>query len=67
MHPIVSVNDITSLIGTTYPAANQLVEWLTAIGVLAEVLARCATAAFATLRISNFLDDVQKEVAAAES
>lgn len=36
-HPIVSVNDVQRLIGTTYPAANQLVERLTNLGVLAEV------------------------------
>lgn len=36
-HPIVSVNEVRQLIGTTYPAANQLVERLTDIGVLVEV------------------------------
>jgi len=36
-HPIVSVNQVRALTGTTYPAANQLVERLTAIGIIAEV------------------------------
>ena len=36
-HPIVSVHEVRALTGTTYPAANQLVERLTAIGILAEV------------------------------
>jgi Fic family protein len=36
-HPIVSVNAVRALIGTTYPAANQLVERLTEIGILLEV------------------------------
>jgi Fic family protein len=36
-HPIVSVNEVRELIGTTYPAANQLVERLMDVGVLAEV------------------------------
>jgi hypothetical protein len=36
-HPIVSVSQVRELIGTTYPAANQLVERLTEIGLLAEI------------------------------
>ena len=36
-HPIVSVNQVRDLIGTTYPAANQRVERLTEIGITAEV------------------------------
>jgi Fic family protein len=36
-HPILSVNEVRELIGTTYPAANQLVERLTEIGILVEV------------------------------
>jgi Fic family protein len=36
-HPIVSVNQVRALTGTTYPAANQLVERLTAIGIVTEV------------------------------
>ena len=36
-HPIVSVNQVRALTGTTYPAANQLVERLTEAGIIAEV------------------------------
>jgi Fic family protein len=36
-HPIVSVHQVRALTGTTYPAANQLVERLTEIGIVAEV------------------------------
>ncbi len=36
-HPIVSVNQVRDLTGTTYPAANQLVERLTEAGILNEV------------------------------
>ncbi len=36
-HPIVSVNEVRALTGNTYPAANQLVERLAGIGVLAEM------------------------------
>jgi Fic family protein len=35
--PIVSVNDIRDLIGTTYPAANNLVDRMVQIGVLFEI------------------------------
>lgn len=36
-HPIVSTGDIQALIGTSYPAANQLVERLVGVGILTEV------------------------------
>jgi Fic family protein len=36
-HPIVSVNDVRELIGTTYPAANQLVDRLKQLGILVEI------------------------------
>ena len=35
--PIMSVNEVRELTGTTYPAANQLVERLVKIGVLSEI------------------------------
>ena len=35
--PIISVNEVRDLTGTTYPAANQLVERLVNIGILAEI------------------------------
>jgi Fic family protein len=36
-HPILSVNEVSDLIGTTYPAANQLVGRLVTLGVLEEM------------------------------
>lgn len=36
-HPIVSVNDVQSLIRTTYPAANQLVERMTKARIISEI------------------------------
>lgn len=39
-HPIISVNQVRELIGTTYPAANQLVDRLMDIGILVEVTGR---------------------------
>jgi hypothetical protein len=35
--PIISVNEVRELTGTTYPAANQLVERPVKIGVLLEM------------------------------
>lgn len=37
VRPIVSVNEIKDLIGTTYPAANTLVEKLVEIGIIEEI------------------------------
>jgi Fic family protein len=39
-HPIVSVNEVRELIGTTYPAANDLVRRLVKVGILFEVTGR---------------------------
>lgn len=36
-HPIVSVNEVRDLIGTTYPAANDLVAKMEGVGVLQEI------------------------------
>jgi Fic family protein len=36
-HPIVSVNEVQELIGTTYPAANDLVARLVECGILQEI------------------------------
>jgi hypothetical protein len=36
-HPIVSVNEVQELIGTTYPAANDLVARLVDRGILQEI------------------------------
>lgn len=37
LHPIVSVNEMSDLTRTTYPAANKLVERLRDVGILSEV------------------------------
>jgi Fic family protein len=37
MRPIVSVNQVRELIGTTYPAANQLVDRMAQIGIISEM------------------------------
>ena len=37
VRPIVSVNEVKDLIGTTYPAANTLVEKFVEIGILEEI------------------------------
>ena len=37
VHPIVSVNDVQNLIGTTYPAANSLVAKFAESGILHEI------------------------------
>ena len=39
-HPIVSINELSQLTNITYPAANQMVDRLTEIGILAEVTGR---------------------------
>jgi Fic family protein len=36
-HPIVSVNEVRDLIGTTYPAANDLVAKMEGVGILQEI------------------------------
>lgn len=36
-HPIISVNDVRELTGTTYPTANQLISRLTKIGIVSEM------------------------------
>jgi Fic family protein len=39
-HPIVSVNELCELTGTTYPATNQMVDRLVHIGILLEITGR---------------------------
>lgn len=36
-HPIVSANDVQGVIGTTFPAANQIVRRLVEVGILSEI------------------------------
>ncbi len=45
-HPIVSVNEVQSLIGTTYAAANDLVGRLVDVGILEEVTGRARNRRF---------------------
>lgn len=61
-HPIVSVNEVRELIGTTYPAANQLVGRLAKIGILTEVTGHARNRRFrydAYIRL--FADDLSPE------
>ena len=37
LHPILSVNEVQELIGTTYPAANELVSRFEECGILKEI------------------------------
>jgi Fic family protein len=52
-HPIVSVNELCKLTNTTYPAANQMVDRLTDIGVLTEVTGRVRNRRF---RYERYVD-----------
>jgi Fic family protein len=62
VHPIVSVNEVRKLIGTTYPAANQLVHRLTEIGILSEVTGHARNRRFSyDPYIRLFRDDVDTE------
>jgi Fic family protein len=61
-HPIVSVNQIRDLIGTTYPAANQLVGRLTDIEVLEEVTGQTRNRRFRYASyIRLFSDDAREQ------
>ena len=51
--PIVSVNHVRDLIGTTYPAANQLVERLVRLNVVAEMTGQARNRLF---RYAPYID-----------
>lgn len=51
--PIVSVNDVRNIIGTTYPAANDLVARLVRCGILQEFTGRARNRAF---RYQSYID-----------
>ena len=53
MRPIVSVNEVQQLIGTTYPAANQLVSRMTEIDILKEVTGQARNRRF---RYQRYID-----------
>jgi Fic family protein len=55
--PIVSVNEVRDLTGTTYPAANQLVERLVKIGVLAEITGQARNRRFRYDTYVRLFDD----------
>lgn len=50
--PIVSVNDVIEVTGTSYPSANQLVERLVNLGILAEITGRTRNRRF---RYNNYV------------
>lgn len=52
-HPIVSVNQIQQLIGTTYPAANNLVAGLERLGILTEITGQARNRRF---KYRDYLD-----------
>ncbi|MCK8515344.1 Fic family protein [Methylonatrum kenyense] len=56
-HPIVSVNEIQALIGTTYPSANNLVQELEKHRVLREVTGRKRHRRFAYRDYTNLFSD----------
>jgi Fic family protein len=61
-HPIVSVNEVQDLIGTTYAAANQLVGKFVASGLLMEVTGQARNRKFKYQSyIDLFRDDVGEE------
>jgi Fic family protein len=55
--PIISVNEVKALTGTTYPAANSLVERLVRIGVLAEITGQTRNRRFRYDAYVNLFDD----------
>lgn len=57
--PIVSVNEVRDLIGTTYPAANQLVERLERLGIVAEMTGQARNRLFRYAPYINLFNDGQ--------
>ena len=55
--PIVSVNDVRDIIGTTYPAANELVSRLVRCGILQEFTGRSRNRAFRYQRYIDLFQD----------
>jgi Fic family protein len=62
--PIVSVNDVQALIGTTYPAANVLVAKLTGSGILREITGQSRNRLF---RYQPYIDLFSEPTPEAES
>ena len=57
VHPIVSVNDVQNLIGTTYPAANSLVAKFAESGILQEITGHARHRRFMYQRYINLFHD----------
>ncbi len=56
-HPIVSVTELQALIGTSYPAANDLVAQLVAAGILREMTGNVRNRRFINQRYIGLFDD----------
>jgi len=56
-HPIVSVNEVRNLIGTTYPAANDLVGRMKDIGVLEEITGQARNRRYSYRRYIELFQD----------
>ena len=63
-HPIVSVNEIQRLIGTTYPAANDLVSRMVDIGILREFTGQARNRKFNYQSYIELFHDPEPEVGA---
>jgi Fic family protein len=59
--PIMSVNEVRDLTGTTYPAANQLVERLVQIGILAEITGQARNRRFRYDTYVRLFDEPEAE------
>lgn len=60
-HPIVSVNDVEALIGTTYPAANDLVARMVEIGILQEITGQARNRKFRYETYIQLFNDSEPE------
>jgi cell filamentation protein, protein adenylyltransferase len=60
-HPIISVKEVRSLTGTSYPAANQLVQRLVELGVLREMTGRARNRRFRFDEYVALFTDDQRE------
>jgi DNA-binding MarR family transcriptional regulator len=61
--PIVSVNEVRELTGTTFPAANSLVERLVKIGILTEVTGQARNRRFRYDDYVRLFDDADANAA----
>jgi Fic family protein len=59
--PIVSVNEVRDLIGTTYPAANQLVDRLARLGIVAEITGQARNRRFQYASYIQLFNDERAE------